>query len=150
MAKHSEDFAKTTWGKNGGSFSVTSNSIIAPDGNQTADVVTAVTDTPVIQQQIAGLADGGTYTFYVLARVSSSSRKISLAIQQCLRRVLGWAHAGQPDDLLAAPQDRGTLASGSTSSVAPCSKERTSGRRRPYASSIGTALNGAELAGLTG
>ncbi|MBI4907302.1 MAG: carbohydrate binding domain-containing protein [Acidobacteria bacterium] len=80
MAKHSEDFAAATWDKNGGSCSATANAIIAPDGNQTADVVTAVTTTPVIQQQIAGLADGGTYTFYIWARVPSGTRKISLAI----------------------------------------------------------------------
>ncbi len=80
MAKRSEDFSSATWDKNGGSCSVTSNSIIAPDGNQTADVVTAVTDTPVIQQQIAGLADGGTYTFYIWARVASGTRKVSVAI----------------------------------------------------------------------
>ncbi len=80
MAKYSEDFSVATWDKNGGLCSVTSNSIIAPDGNQTADVITAVTDTPVIQQQIAGLADGGTYTFYVWARVASGTRKVSVAI----------------------------------------------------------------------
>jgi hypothetical protein len=80
MAKHSEDFAAAVWDKNGGSCSVTANAVIAPDGNQTADVVTAVTDTPVIQQQIAGLADGGTYTFYIWARVPSGTRKVSLAI----------------------------------------------------------------------
>lgn len=80
MAKHSEDFAAATWDKNGGSCSVTSNSIIAPAGNQTADAITATTTTPVIQQQIAGLADGGTYTFYVWARVATGTRKISLAI----------------------------------------------------------------------
>jgi hypothetical protein len=75
MAKYSEDFAAATWDKNGGSCSVTSNAIIAPDGNQTADVITAVTTTPVIQQQIAGLADGGTYTFYI-----SGTRRVSIAI----------------------------------------------------------------------
>jgi hypothetical protein len=80
MAKHSEHFAASVWDKNGGSCSVTSNAVIAPDGNQTADVITAVTDTPVIQQQIAGLADGGTYTFYIWARVASGTRKVSLAI----------------------------------------------------------------------
>jgi hypothetical protein len=80
MAKHSEDFAASTWDKNGGSCTVMSNAIIAPDGNQTADVITAVTSTPVIQQQIAGLTDGGTYTFYVWARVASGTRKVSLAI----------------------------------------------------------------------
>jgi hypothetical protein len=80
MAKHSEDFASATWDKNGGSCSVTSNAIIAPDGNQTADVITAVTDTPVIQQQIAGLTDGGIYTFYIWARVAFGTRKISLAV----------------------------------------------------------------------
>jgi hypothetical protein len=80
MAKHSENFASPTWEKNGGSCSVTSNAVIAPDGNQTADAVTAVTDTPVIQQQIAGLDDGGTYTFYIWARVAPGTRKVSLAI----------------------------------------------------------------------
>ncbi|MGC8884747.1 MAG: phage head spike fiber domain-containing protein [Bryobacteraceae bacterium] len=80
MAKHSEDFASATWDKNGGSCSVTSNAVISPDGNETADVITAVTDTPVIQQQIAGLADGGTYTFYIWARVASGTRKVSIAI----------------------------------------------------------------------
>lgn len=80
MAKHSEDFAAATWDTNGGSCSVTSNSIIAPDGSQNADVVTAVTTTPINQQQIAGLTDGGTYTFYVWARVPSGTRKVSLAI----------------------------------------------------------------------
>jgi hypothetical protein len=80
MAKHSENFAAAAWDKNGGSCSVTSNAIIAPDGNPTADVITAVTTTPVIQQQIAGLTDGGTYTFYAWARVASGTRKISLAI----------------------------------------------------------------------
>ncbi len=80
MAKFSEDFAAATWDKNAGSCSVSSNAVIAPDGNQTADVITAVTDTPVIQQQIAGLADGGTYTFYIWGRVASGTRKVSLAI----------------------------------------------------------------------
>ncbi len=79
-AKFSEDFAAAAWDKNGGSCSVTSNAIIAPEGNQTADVITAVTDTPVIQQQVAGLADGGTYTFYIWARLASGTRKISIAI----------------------------------------------------------------------
>jgi hypothetical protein len=79
-AKHSEDFAAAAWDKNGGSCTVTSNAIIAPDGNQTADVITAVTSTPLIQQQIAGLTDGGTYTFYVWARVPSGTRKVSIAI----------------------------------------------------------------------
>lgn len=59
---------------------MTSNAIIAPDGNQTADAITAVKTTPVIQQQIAGLADGSTYTLYVWARVASGTRKVLLAI----------------------------------------------------------------------
>jgi hypothetical protein len=80
MAKASEDFSAATWDKNAGSCTVTPNSVIAPDGNQTADTVTAVTDTPVIQQQISGLADGGTYTFHIWARVPSGTREVSLAI----------------------------------------------------------------------
>ena len=80
MAKYSEDFSVGTWDKNGGSCSVTANSTAAPDGNTTADTVTASTATPIIQQQIAGLVDGGTYTFYVWAKVASGTRKVSLAI----------------------------------------------------------------------
>jgi hypothetical protein len=80
MAKYSEDFSVGTWDKNGGSCSVTANSTAAPDGNTTADTVTASTATPIIQQQIAGLMDGGTYTFYVWAKVASGTRKVSLAI----------------------------------------------------------------------
>jgi hypothetical protein len=38
-----------------------------------------ILDGPVQQQKI-GIADGGTYTFYVWARVASGTRKISLAI----------------------------------------------------------------------
>jgi len=57
------------------SCSATANTGVARDGHHTA-----VTDTPVIQQQTAGLADGGTYTFYIWARVPSGTRKVSLAI----------------------------------------------------------------------
>ncbi|WP_321471509.1 carbohydrate binding domain-containing protein [uncultured Paludibaculum sp.] len=115
MAKRSEDFASATWDKNGGSCSVTSNSIVAPDGNQTADVITAVTDTPVIQQQIAGVADGGTYTFYIWARVASGTRKVSLAI---VNNSYAAYLAGPTQVTLTTSWQRckitGTLASGQT------------------------------------
>jgi hypothetical protein len=115
MAKYSEDFAAATWDKNGGSCSVTSNAVIAPDGNQTADVITAVTTTPVIQQQIAGLTDGGTYTFYVWARVASGTRKISLAI---VNNAYAAYLAGPTQETLTTSWQRfkitGTLASGQT------------------------------------
>ena len=80
MAKYSEDFSVATWDKNGGSCSVSANATAAPDGNMTADQVTAVTATPIIQQQIAGLVSGGQYTFYIWARVESGTRKVSIAI----------------------------------------------------------------------
>ncbi len=115
MVKHSEDFAATTWDKNGGSCSVTSNAIIAPDGNQTADVITAVTTTPVIQQQVAGLTDGGTYTFYVWARVPSGTRKVSLAI---VNNAYAAYLAGPTQVMLTTSWQRfkitGTLSSGQT------------------------------------
>lgn len=115
MAKHSEDFAAASWDKNGGSCSVTSNAIIAPDGNQTADLITAVTSTPVIQQQIAGLTDGTTYTFYVWARVASGTRKISLAI---VNNAYAAYLAGPTQVTLTTSWQRfkvtGTLASGQT------------------------------------
>jgi hypothetical protein len=80
MAKYSEDFTVATWDKNGGSCSVTANTTTAPDGNSTADTITAVTATPIIQQQIAGLASGGQYTFYVWAKVASGTKQVSIAI----------------------------------------------------------------------
>jgi hypothetical protein len=40
MAKYSEDFSVATWDKNGGTCTVSANSVAAPDGNQTADAVT--------------------------------------------------------------------------------------------------------------
>ena len=73
MAKYSEDFTVAIWDKNGGSCSATANSIAAPDGNTTADTITAVTATPIIQQQAAGLVSGGQYTFYVWAKVASGT-----------------------------------------------------------------------------
>jgi hypothetical protein len=115
MAKHSENFAAAVWDKNGGSCSVASNAAIAPDGNQTADVVSAVTDTPVIQQQIAGLIDGGTYTFYIWARVPSGTRKVSLAI---VNNAYTAYLAGPTQITLTTSWQRfkitGTLASGQT------------------------------------
>lgn len=80
MAKYSEDFSVATWDKNGGSCTVSVNATTAPDGNATADQVSASTTTPVLQQQVAGLVSGGQYTFYVWARVASGTRKVSIAI----------------------------------------------------------------------
>ena len=80
MAKYSEDFSAATWDKNGGSCSVTGDSTVGPDGNQTADTITADTTTPIIQQQIAGLVSGGQYTFYVWAKVASGTKQVSIAV----------------------------------------------------------------------
>ena len=115
MAKYSEDFSVGTWDKNGGSCSVTANSTVAPDGNQTADTITAVTTTPIIQQQIAGLVSGGQYTFYVWAKVASGTRKMSLAI---VNNAYGAYLAGPTQVTLTTAWQRfkitGTLASGQT------------------------------------
>ncbi len=70
MAKYSEDFTVATWDKNGGSCSATANSTAAPDGNTTADTITAVTATPIIQQHVAGLVDGGQYRIFSMNRGS--------------------------------------------------------------------------------
>jgi hypothetical protein len=81
MLKRSEDFS-TVWSTDGGSCSVAANTsdTSAPDGNQTADKLTSNGDAAKIQQQVAGLADGGTYTFYIWAKVATGTRKVSLAI----------------------------------------------------------------------
>lgn len=115
MAKYSEDFSVGTWDKNGGSCSVTANSTAAPDGNTTADTVTASTATPIIQQQIAGLVDGGTYTFYVWAKAASGTRKVSLAI---VNNAYGAYLVGPTQVTLTTAWQRfkitGTLAGGQT------------------------------------
>ncbi len=80
MAKYSEDFTVATWDKNGASCSATANAVAAPDGNTTADSIAAVTATPIIQQQVAGLASGGQYTFYVWGKVASGTKQVSIAI----------------------------------------------------------------------
>ncbi len=115
MAKYSEDFSVGSWDKNGGSCSVTANSTAAPDGNTTADTVTASTATPIIQQQIPGLVDGGTYTFYVWAKVASGTRKVSLSI---VNNAYGAYLAGPTQVTLTTAWQRfkitGTLAGGQT------------------------------------
>jgi hypothetical protein len=115
MAKYSEDFTVATWDKNGGSCSVTANALAAPDGNSTADTVTAVTATPIIQQQIAGLASGGQYTFYVWAKVASGTKQVSIAIVD--NAYAGYL-AGPTSITLTTAWQRfkitGTLASGQT------------------------------------
>jgi hypothetical protein len=115
MAKYSEDFTVATWDKNGGSCSVTANSTAAPDGNTTADTITAVTATPVIQQQVAGLASGGQYTFCVWGTVASGTKQVSIAIVD--NAYAGYL-AGPTSVTLTAAWQRfkitGTLAGGQT------------------------------------
>lgn len=76
---------------------------------------TASTATPIIQQQIAGLVDGGTYTFYVWAKVVSGTRKVSLAI---VNNAYASYLAGPTQVTLTTAWQRfkitGTLASGQT------------------------------------
>jgi hypothetical protein len=115
MAKYSEDFGAATWDKNAGSCTVAANAAAAPDGNTTADQVTASTATPIIQQQIAGLADGGTYTFYVWGKVAAGTRKASLAV---VNNAYSAYLAGPTQITLTTEWQRfritGTLASGQT------------------------------------
>jgi len=80
MAKYSEDFSVATWDKNGGTCTVSANSVAAPDGNQTADAVTASGAAGLIRQNIAGLAANGQYTFYVWLKVPSGTMTVSIGI----------------------------------------------------------------------
>jgi hypothetical protein len=80
MAKYSEDFSVGTWDKNGGTCTVSANSVVAPDGNQTADAVTASGAAGLIRQNIAGLVANGQYTFYVWLRVPSGTMTVSIGI----------------------------------------------------------------------
>jgi hypothetical protein len=113
MAKYSEAFS--AWDTNGGSTSITSNLVPAPDGNQTGDIITASTGTPIIQQQVAGLVSGGTYTFYIWARVNSGTKTVSIAI---VNNAYGAYLAGPTQITLTSSWQRfkitGTLAGGQT------------------------------------
>jgi hypothetical protein len=80
MLKYSEDFSIATWDKNGGTCTVVANSIAAPDGNSTADAVTASGAAGLIRQNVAGLVANGQYTFYVWLKVPSGTMTVSLGI----------------------------------------------------------------------
>jgi len=80
MLKYSEDFSVGTWDKNGGTCTVSANSVVAPDGNTTADAVTASGGGGLIRQNVAGLAANGQYTFYVWLKVASGTMTVSLGI----------------------------------------------------------------------
>ena len=80
MAKYSEDFSVGTWDKNGGTCTVIANSIVAPDGNSTADAVTASGAAGLIRQNVSGLVANGQYTFYVWLKVASGTMTVSLGI----------------------------------------------------------------------
>jgi hypothetical protein len=80
MLKYSEDFSVGTWDKNGGTCTATANTVVAPDGNQTADTVTASGGAGLIRQNVAGLVANGQYTFYVWLKVPSGTMTVSLGI----------------------------------------------------------------------
>ena len=80
MLKYSEDFSVGTWDKNGGTCSVVANSIVAPDGNSTADAVTASGASGLIRQNVSGLVANGQYTFYVWLKVTSGTMTVSLGV----------------------------------------------------------------------
>jgi hypothetical protein len=80
MLKYSEDFSVGTWDKNGGTCTVSANAMVAPDGNQTANSVTASGAAGLIRQNIAGLVANGQYTFYVWLKVPSGTMTVSLGI----------------------------------------------------------------------
>jgi hypothetical protein len=94
---------------------VSANAAAAPDGNTTADQIAASTATPVLQQNVAGLVDGATYTFYVWARVASGSKNVSIAI---VNNSYGAYLAGPTQVTLTTTWQRykitGTLAGGQT------------------------------------
>jgi hypothetical protein len=80
MLKYSEDFSVGTWDKNGGTCTVSANSVVAPDGNQTADAVTASSAAGLIRQNVAGLVANGQYTFYVWLKVPSGTMTVSIGV----------------------------------------------------------------------
>jgi hypothetical protein len=80
MAKYSEDFSVATWDNNGGTCTVNANSAVAPDGNQTADAITASGSAGLIRQNIVGLAANGRYTFYIWLKVPSGTMTVSIGI----------------------------------------------------------------------
>ena len=80
MAKYSEDFSVAAWDKNGGTCTVSANSVVAPDFNQTADAITASGAAGLIRQNVAGLLANGQYMFYVWLKVPSGTKAVSVGI----------------------------------------------------------------------
>jgi hypothetical protein len=80
MLKYSEDFSVGTWDKNGGTCTVSANAVLAPDGNATADTVTASGSAGLIRQNIAGLVANGEYTFDIWLKVPSGTMTVSIGI----------------------------------------------------------------------
>ncbi len=80
MLKYSEDFSAATWDKNGGTCTVAADAVLAPDGNQTADTITANGGAGLIRQNVAGLVANGQYTFYVWLKVPSGTMTVSIGI----------------------------------------------------------------------
>ena len=115
MAKYSEDFSVATWDKNGGSCSVMTESGRRAGRQPDRRHITASTVTPVLQQNVAGLVDGGTYTFYVWARVNTGTKTASIAI---VNNAYGAYLAGPMQVTLTTSWQRfkitGTLAGGQT------------------------------------
>ena len=108
MLKYSEDFSVATWDKNGGTCTVTANSVLAPDGNQTADTVTASGAAGLIRQNISGLVANGQYTFYVwLKGRERNDDCVARHPRQRLDHVAYRSHCGDGHHPVAAVQGDG-------------------------------------------
>ena len=121
MAKYSEDFSVGTWDKNGGICTVSANAVAAPDGNTTADQITASTAAPAYPAERRG-PRGRTASTRSMSglKVPSGTMTVSIAILDN-----GWTTwlAGPTQVTLTTTWQRfkvtGTLTGGQTRSGSP-------------------------------
>lgn len=80
LLKHSEDFIGTGWFNS--NYTVTTNTIVAPDGTLTADLISrSSTISPCTFQQNYSLGNGDKYTITIYAKLGTVSTNFGLRIQ---------------------------------------------------------------------
>lgn len=79
LFKYSEQFDHTDWAKT--NITVAANSVIALDGNLTADSLTRASNAVSLMQQGVALSVGNTITFSIFAKAKSVGNRIGMRIQ---------------------------------------------------------------------
>lgn len=80
LVKSSEEFDNARWSYNTPNITFTANNTVGPDGNSTADKLTATSSSPIMSQLVGGLTAGTTMTAYIWLKTASGSVTTHLEI----------------------------------------------------------------------